>query len=180
MVMESFNPELTRLGKRRRCIFAEIINSQRTFEIFPFRPTFSPHKARQIRSCQFDLNRDDVGRNDPPTYVCSAWTNSGFVGLRGRSRKFEGCREICETRGKTHKSGSADFGAGLLGISPGDRARFNLSSRERPNALNAAAISHEEDLKIHRHYIFNLISLFLSHSLTLSLCAVIVKKDLSL
>lgn len=74
MVMESFNPELTRLGKRRRCIFAEIINSQRTFEIFPFRPTFSPHKARQVRSCQFDLNRDDVGRNDPPMYVCSAWT----------------------------------------------------------------------------------------------------------
>lgn len=55
-------------------------------------------------------------------YVCSAWTNSGFVGLRGRTRKFEGCWEICETRGKTHKSGSADFGAGLLGISPGDRA----------------------------------------------------------
>jgi len=55
----------------------------------------------------------------------------GFVGLRGRSRKFEGCREICETRGKTHKSGSADFRVGLRGISPGDRAQFNLWNRER-------------------------------------------------
>lgn len=55
----------------------------------------------------------------------------GFVRLRGRSRKFEGCREICETRGKTHKSGSADFRAGLRGISPSDRAQFNLGSRER-------------------------------------------------
>lgn len=83
-----------------------------------------------------------------------------YAAAAGNS-KF-GCREICETRGKTHKSGFADFGAGLLGISPSDRARFNLGGRERPNALNAAAFSREEDLKIHRHYIFNLISLFFS------------------
>ncbi|CAL1682699.1 unnamed protein product [Lasius platythorax] len=44
MVTESFNPELTWLAQKTstKCIFAEIINSQRTFEIGRFSPFALP------------------------------------------------------------------------------------------------------------------------------------------
>lgn len=105
------------------CIFVEIINSRGA------RSRSTVVKHGEIEAANSILNRDDAGRNDSPTYVrARTGAGSGFrVGLRGRSRKFEGCREICETRGKTHKSGAADFGQ-RGGFSPGDQAQFNLGS----------------------------------------------------